>query len=197
MSIFNTPFNNFKKWLSKAQAARPDITGVVAATDDGFPIDPDGLPSAFSVIVFDSQTQVICPNNTVNNVLVAVTIPAEIMTKKSVIRWRVRTSENNNANTKTLAVRFGGGVIPCYSAGIGSVVSRNIIGEIENLNSRYHQRCTPINVNQTLGSLTQPWVTGNVNTENDQLLTFELKKATAGDFFAIESVYVEVLNANV
>lgn len=189
--------NNPTLAFSLAQSSRTDINGFVASTASGNVVFPDGVSSSIPFVLYDSATEVICPNNTSNNVLVAVTIPAEIMRKNSVIRWRVRTSEDNNANTKTLAVRFGGGVINCYSAGISAVVSRQIVGEIENLNSRYHQRCTPINVSQTMGSLTQAWVYGNVDTTNDQLLTIELKKATAADYFAIQSVYVEVLNANV
>lgn len=42
MSIFNTPFNQFKKWLSKAQAARGDINGVLAFTDENRISFPSG-----------------------------------------------------------------------------------------------------------------------------------------------------------
>lgn len=42
MSIFNTPFNQFKKWLSKAQAANSNIKGVAGADLNGGIYDAAG-----------------------------------------------------------------------------------------------------------------------------------------------------------
>ena len=55
MSIFNTPFNQFKKWFSKAQAAHPDITGVLASTGSGDLIAPNGstIPLDISAVWSD------------------------------------------------------------------------------------------------------------------------------------------------
>lgn len=84
MSIFNTPFNQFKKWFSKAQAARTDITGVVASTASGKLIYPSGLDSLpFSIS--GSGVPMFLTGTTNETILYFATIPSEYFNDNCIV----------------------------------------------------------------------------------------------------------------
>lgn len=149
----------------------------------------DGTPVLRSVI-YQSAIPITAPNDTNNNVLLAVTIPP--LRANSRILARMLWTFTNNANTKNTKVRLGGSAY-FYNAGLANLAGANTLIDIINRGATNSQIGTPINVGQTLGSLTQVWSTAAIDTSTSQLLTFEAQKTTAGDSMILEAAWVEVV----
>lgn len=141
---------------------------------------------------YQSAIPVSSPLDTVNNVLLALTIAANSMGPNGRLQIRMLWSFTNNANSKPIKVRFGGSVYS-YNAGIASQAGANILVDIMNRGMTNVQIMTPTNVNGTLAHLAQPFIVGNVDTTQDQLLSFEVQKATGTDVAILEAVFVEIL----
>ena len=168
-------------WGRKDTVVSTDSTGTSLVSRDGTPFG--------SSLIYQSAVPVTAPNDTNNNVLLSVTIPP--LRANSRILARMLWTFTNNANTKNTKVRLGGSAY-FYNAGLANLAGANTLIDIINRGATNSQIGTPINVGQTLGSLTQVWSTASIDTSTSQLLTFECQKTTGSDSMILEAAWVEV-----
>mgnify|MGYP000202070745 CR=1 FL=1 len=162
---------------------------VVSTSSDGLSLVSGDGNKVGSSLIYQSAVPITAPLNTSNNVLLAVTLPP--LQANSRIQARMLWTFTNNANTKNTKVRLGGSA-EFYNAGLSSLTGANTVIDIINRGATNSQIGTPINVGQTLGSLTQAWVTSAIDTSTSQLLTFECQKTVAGDSMILQAAWVEV-----
>jgi hypothetical protein len=117
------------------------------------------------------------------------------MGPQSVIRVELCFSMTNNANNKTLRLRFGGtsglGGTTCLASVETTAVARRISTMIANrgaLNSQLITNWIGYGSGNALS-------TAAIDTETDQDLVVSGLLAVAGDLLTLESFFVEVLNA--
>jgi len=164
-----------------------DETGTTLRTPAGGSVAVGGR-----VTEYQSAIPIASPLDTANNILLTVTVPANSMGPNGRLQIRMLWSFTNNANGKPIKVRFGGSAF-AYNAGIASQSGANIVVDIINRGMTNVQIMTPTNVNGTLAHLTQPFGAGNVDTTQDQLLSFEIQKVVGTDVAILEAVFVEIV----
>jgi hypothetical protein len=167
------------------------VVGYRVDSVTSLPIISTSLREVYVAAVYQSAVPIVSPLDTVNNVLLSVKIPGNSMGKNGRLQIRMMWSYLNNANAKTIKVRFGG-IAFAYNAGLSSQAGANIIVDIINRGMTGSQIMTPINVGGTISGLTQPFGTSNVDTTIDQLLTFECTKSVGTDTAILEAVFVEI-----
>lgn len=138
--------------------------------------------------LFQSAAPVYAPTLTTQQCILATNIPGKSMGRNGNLLIRAEFSFTNNANTKTVAFRFGGKYF--YSAGLGSFASAVILMEVANRGAENSQIATQVNISSPVGYSTQPLVKFEVDTSIDQTLMIEVTKATASDLVVLESLNV-------
>jgi hypothetical protein len=141
--------------------------------------------------IYQSAVPIAAPLDTSNNVVLSVNIPGNSMGPNGRLQIRMLWSYLNNANTKSIKIRFGGTAY-AYNAGLASLAGANVVVDILNRGMTNSQIMTPIGVNSTLTGLTQPFGVSNIDTTVDQLVTFECQKAVGTDSMVLEAAFVEI-----
>lgn len=159
------------------------VTGRISLSAGGVAISWDSI--------YQSAVPIVAPLDTSNNVVLSVNIPGNSMGPNGRLQIRMLWSYLNNANTKSIKIRFGGTAY-AYNAGLASLAGANVVVDILNRGMTNSQIMTPISVNSTLTGMTQPFGVSSIDTTVDQLLTFECQKAVGTDGMVLEAAFVEV-----
>lgn len=139
----------------------------------------------------NSAVAVNGPNDTNENTLVTVSVPAGAMGANGVLRVTSLWTINNNANVKTARVRFGGTAF--HAIGLASLLSGQLVTIIRNRNSASSQVGFASGASTSFTSTTGANVTAAIDTASAANLTFTVQKATGTDTMTLESYEVEVL----
>lgn len=124
--------------------------------------------------------------------LAKVVVPGGLMGPNGALRISALWSLTNNANIKTLIIRFGGvelfGFNFTTSASCNNLISGRNRG---NLSSQiYHG-----NLSQPFGPTPSAVLTSALDTSVDQSVTFHAALANVADMVTLESFSVEILNS--
>lgn len=142
----------------------------------------------------NSAVAVSGSNDTNENTLATVTVPAGAMGANGVLRITALWSVTNNANAKTIRMRFSGAAgTVFYSQGLASLVSAHQMVLIRNRNSQSSQVGFAAAVAATFTTTTGSPTTASVDTSAATTLLFTVQKATGTDTMTLESYEVEVL----
>ena len=150
-----------------------------------------------TVIVLDAMnTQVVCPNNTVENTIWSYVLPGGWMKENSGIRLSIISTVTASANMKRLRGYFGGFLF--LSAGQNGGTSKTYYFQRTVLNRNSLNAQISENENCTiLGSSVDAVVTGTVNTANDITMSITIQKdaaaVAAGNVAAVEKITLEFL----
>lgn len=140
--------------------------------------------------ISDGAASTALTGTTSETTLKTITIPANTLGVSGTLVIRVALSLTNNANGKTLRVRFGG--TQFLSLSVSSFASHNSETRIQNRNATNSQIAPP-NISTIWGGTTSAVVTGSVDTTLDQAITITGQLTNAADSFTVESVIVEVI----
>lgn len=155
---------------------------------------PSGeLPSGVPIILKQSGAAIVNPNNTNENILATVTVPAGAMGLNGAIRIRSTWSTTNSANNKTKRIRFGGiNGVAFFNRTHSTFASDKGFTDIVNRNSASLQMGQDPAVSGS-GATGTPNITSAVNTANAVDIVFTAQNANAGDTTTLESYTVELL----
>jgi hypothetical protein len=146
-------------------------------------------------VLAKSAVAASCPADTTEDILATIPIPAGAMGANGFIRVSTRWSMTNNANVKTLFVRFSGAAGTAYlNTAISSVGEAFYLVDIANRNSASSQVGGTFGVagaSAVKGSATA--VTSAENTALATSIVISGQKATAGDTLTLESYLVELM----
>jgi hypothetical protein len=150
-----------------------------------------------SIALGASVVAVSAPADATEDQLASVTVPAYLLGLNAILRITTNWSFTNNANNKTLRVRFGGAAGTAYLQ-IAETTTQYVRAEttIGNAGATNSQRGQSIFFRQAAGtfafqSATQ--ITSAVDTTANQTVYISGQKATAGDALTLESYSVELL----
>ncbi len=154
-------------------------------------------PFAISEKLVVSQTGAgtSAPANTSENVLVTARIPGNLLGKNGQIKVTTLWSHTNNANAKTVRVRFGwtGGVTGTVvsQVSVASQSSSTVSAELTNRNSLASQAA--IGTGIVASGNPQLWLVGaSLDTSSDQFIAITAEKANGADSMTLESYSIEV-----
>lgn len=129
--------------------------------------------------------------DTNENTLATITIPGGAMGPNGFVRIMTLWSQTNNANVKTVRVKFGG--TNFLGLPVTSTATTQIITTVRNRNSASSQVGYAIDTASNFGSTTSAAATSAVNTGSDVTVLLTVQKATAGDTMTLEGYIVEVV----
>lgn len=152
-----------------------------------------GISAANGIqILAKSAVAASCPADTNENVLATVTVPANAMGPNGWVRITSLWAANNNANGKSIRVRWGGvGGSALISLGLGSNASAYSQIVVANRNATNSQIANAANG--------VPGVFGNVNnapavdTTQSFTIVFTGQKTVAGDTITLDGYLVELM----
>ena len=130
--------------------------------------------------------------DTNENTLATCTVPGGSMGVNGQLRVTALWTVNNNANAKTVRIRFGGASGTAYSAiGLASLVSRLDIRVIANTGAANSQ-VGGQSGSDTYASTANALTTSAVDTSASTTIVFTCQKATAGDTCTLSGYTVEL-----
>lgn len=148
-----------------------------------------GLAYRVAPIVLDQRgAALVAPADTSDNNLATVVIPANSMGPAGALRVWAHWTCTNNANAKTVRVKFGGSVL--QNQGIASTPGVMLPVTILNRNATNSQIGVTWQLGLFGGAATQ---TAAIDTTVDQSLLLNVQKATAGDTVTLEAYSVELI----
>lgn len=148
----------------------------------------------FPIILAASAVAVSCPVDTSEDILANIPIPANALGPNGVLRITTAWSFTNNANNKTLRVRFSGIGGTAYLSAVKTVeVGVDVFQVIANRGVTNSQHGHGIQGNST-GSIS---VNGNISSAVDTTAATNLvitgQKATGTDVLTLESYLIELI----
>lgn len=157
-----------------------------------FDYDTQGIMETGSIIqvLGKSAVAVSVPADTAEDVLATITIPAGAMGPNGFVRITSLWSCSNNANGKTIRVRFGGAsYLAAAAASIASYYSQLVISNRGVPNSQVG----PTSNGYPGGPFPVAAITSSVDTSAATVITLTAQKTTAGDTLTLESYVVELM----
>lgn len=155
-------------------------------------LTPAALAAGKAGYILDQYGAAISgPADTNENTLRAVTLPANALGVNGIARIWSLWSQTNNANVKTIRVKFGGTNV--VAAAVTSTATFQHVTLIRNRNVANSQvffamssasLFAPGGLNPTLAA---------IDTAADVQIIFTVQKATAGDTMTLEAYGIEVL----
>lgn len=149
------------------------------------------VPVTGSVVLAQSAVAVSCPVDATEDILATINVPAGLLGPNGAVRVSAQWTLTNNANSKTLRVRFGGiggtGYLNAVQASVAGGVSTVLIGNRGAANSQAGNAV----ITNTAAVATAQAGTGAVDTAAATTLVITGQKATAGDTLTLESYLVE------
>jgi len=120
--------------------------------------------------------------------LATCTIPANTLGANGILRVMAGYGHTNNANNKTVRVRFGG---TAFTTVVTTTAANcQIMSIIYNLNSTSAQGSIP---HVGLGTTTAAAVSGSIDTTQNQDIIVTGQLANTGDTITLYAVFVEVI----
>lgn len=141
------------------------------------------------VILDESAAKVDLTGSTSETTLKTITIPAKAMGANGSVRVTLLASANNNANTKTLRVKFGGTTF--HQTNLTTQLSRQAIVIIRNRNSESSQVGNPVAFDG-IGAASAVVITSAVDTTADVTLLITGQLANGADDMHLEGYTIEV-----
>lgn len=143
-------------------------------------------------ILAQSGSGVNAPGDTNENILATVTVPANALGAAGAIRLRYQMTTTNNANAKTLRVRYSGIGGTVYQQ-FDLVSSASFMGEliIQNRTAGTQVGATASSVPNTKNGSAA--TTSSVDTTASTTIVITVSKATAGDTVTLESYLAELI----
>jgi hypothetical protein len=151
--------------------------------------------SGTAYLLAQSYAAIAAPADTNENILVTVTIPANALGANGAIRYTANWSHTNNANNKSLIVRYSGAAGTLYvNRNNASLDNFRVTGHIGNRNATNSQFGDAVGFTSA-GGLAMPGsnVTSAVDTTAATTLIIAVQKATAGDTVTLNSYTVELI----
>jgi hypothetical protein len=154
----------------------------------------DGSFNGQNFILGQSSQNVAIPSQTTEYAFATLNVPAYTLGANGLIRIKGRVLCTNNANAKTLRVRFGGisGTV-VFSAAMASASYVSFSCEIGNTNTNaqctvgdYTKDATPVAANATTSAL---------DTTSSQSVVISGQKATAGDTLILLNYCVDIVQS--
>lgn len=142
-------------------------------------------PNTVKVLAVQN-TEVVSPNDTNENMVYSFTVPGGTMGINDSLRISTQFTCTNNANAKTLRVKFGGVTLMTNSAANSAGAGQFL--KIANRNSVSAQIRGVIS-SGTTGTIG----TAAIDTSTAQNIEVTVQKANAGDTIALQSVIIEHL----
>ena len=143
-----------------------------------------------SIRYYDLTTAVALTGTTVETTLVTITIPAGLIGSKGKVKLYPLWSTTNNANTKTLRVKFQSGTV--YTAVAYNTAHVGGLVIIRNLESESIQRVSSgllAGLGGTATSISQT----TVNTSAATTITITGQLAVGTDTLTLEDLFIEVV----
>ena len=138
----------------------------------------DWFPVGGAVTLAASGAAVANTGNTTENTVATVTIPAGIMGANGVIEVIPLWDFSNNSNTKTMKVKFGGGLV--YSIATTTTTSCQMMYIVRNANSASAQIAQASSGSTGMGSVASALLTGAINTSAATTITLTAQCNTSG-----------------
>lgn len=158
----------------------------IAMVSDGTEWRPNGV-----TVLGRQNTQVVAPADTNENTLYSLTVPGNVIGQNGSLRVWYKTSITNNANLKTIRLRFGGQVWCALTLGAQDwAIQAQTLSNRNSLSAQLAGVTSPVPFGAISGNVVFQL---SVNTAVDQPLIFTAQKATAGDAVNLESILVELL----
>lgn len=178
----NAPSQAGTAFLRSGTIAGSSITNANAA---------GGIP----IVLGKSFAQVTAPADTNEDILATVTVPANAMGANGVLRIRCQFAYTNNANSKTLRVRWSGASGTQFiNLGRSTNLSSTFDFVIGNQNATNSQRSLVSIEMQGAGAATYPAsVTAAIDTTAATTILFTGQKGTAGDTLTLDGYLVELM----
>ena len=142
-----------------------------------------------------SAAAVVAPvNDTNENVLATITIPAGLMGTRGILQIDIRMTYNNNGNNKTMRCRWSGaaGTViwgPTRTTQLGSTTRITLA----NRDSASSQVYSSINNNDASTADGNAGGTASVNTGADTSIVISAQKATGSDTVTLEYYKVDLI----
>lgn len=150
-------------------------------------------PKSDVIVLALSNVAVNAPADTNENTLATITVPGRAMGLNGRLRVTTAWSLTNNANAKSLLVRFSGAAGTTFQSASGaSVAVYKAVCDIMNVNAANAQKGgSPFS--GVLGSGASAFATSAVDTTGDTTIVIRAQKGTAGDTITLESYLVELI----
>ena len=142
------------------------------------------------ILFYDLTAAVALTGTTVETTLVTITIPAGLIGSNGKVKLYPLWSTTNNANTKTLRVKFPFGTI--YTAIASSTVHVSGLVIIRNLGSESVQRVSS-GMLAGLGGTTSSIASTTVDTSAATTITITGQLAVGTDTLTLEGLFIEVV----
>ena len=142
------------------------------------------------ILFYDLTAAVALTGTTVETTLVTITIPAGLIGSNGKVKLYPLWSTTNNANTKTLRVKFPFGTI--YTAIASSTVHVSGLVIIRNLGSESVQRVSS-GMLAGLGGTTSSIASTTVDTSAATTITITGQLAVGTDTLTLEDLFIEVV----
>ena len=139
---------------------------------------------------YDLTAAVALTGTTVETTLVTITIPAGLIGSKGKVKLYPLWSTTNNANTKTLRVKFPSNTV--YTAAASNIVHVAGLVIIRNLGSESVQRVSS-GILAGLGGTTSSIAQTTINTSAATTLTITGQLAVGTDTMTLEGLFVEIV----
>ena len=142
-------------------------------------------PNTVKVLAVQN-TEVVSPSNTNENTVYSFSVPGGTIGNNGSLRICTQFLCTNNANVKTLRIKFGG--VTVLSTPAANAAGAGQFLKIANRNSESSQ-ISGIVVSGTTGTIT----TMAIDTSATQNIEVTVQKATAGDTLDLQSIIIEHL----
>jgi hypothetical protein len=144
-----------------------------------------------TITLAQSGVAVASINNTSEQTLVTIPVPANLMGINGALYVTALWSLTNNANAKALRIRFGGTEFQNLAG--ASLVTVSAAMRIQNRGSLTSQVGASVGMNAFGATSTAAVVTSTLNTGVSQDLTISVQKATGTDTATLEAYTVQLL----
>lgn len=130
--------------------------------------------------------------DTSEHTFATVTIPGGSMGPNGFIRIRVQTGQTNNANNKTLRIKFDGNTVVTTTGSVTGSSATSRIVQVHNRNSESSQVMHGSSAAADPGETSVAVTTMSVDTSADKTLLITGQLTNSGDELALEAYSVEV-----
>lgn len=131
------------------------------------------------------------PANTSENTLFTFTVPANTLGKNGMLRVTTEWTCTNNANIKTVRMRFGAGGVVAMERVLTSASLAVVQSKLSNRNGAASQvTYSTANLDSSTSS---EFRTSTADTAIDQTFVITGQKVTAGDTLTVETILVEII----
>lgn len=148
--------------------------------------------------ICNSAVAVSAPADTSEDTLFTCTIPAKLMGSNGHLRIRTVTSNNNNANTKTIRIRWNGiaGTVISATAQTTATGLVNYITVTNRGNTSSQVALNDVSFSSVAGAIGVATITSGLNSDTfgaSTSIVLTCQKAVAGDTCTMESILVEII----